>query len=69
MNDYPWIRKWERRVYAPPEDIDRVMERARREGAPQNAIFRRPDGTWATTDDLTNPATRKEMGLPPLPES
>lgn len=67
VSDYPWLRKWERRLHTPPERIDREVEQARAAGAPSNAIFCWPDGTWATTDDIGSPATRENMGLPPLP--
>lgn len=68
MSDYPWIRKWYRMMGLSPSDIDDHLTLADQDKAPRHALYRNANGTWATTNDITNPTTRWELGLPPLPE-
>ncbi|MEB3023034.1 MULTISPECIES: hypothetical protein [Mycolicibacter] len=64
--DYQYIRRWGRHMGSLDYYINDEIERARTDGAPANAIFRRDDGTWRTTDDITDPVLRKQFGLPDL---
>jgi hypothetical protein len=64
--DYPYIWAWGRRLGSFRYFIEDQVEQARADNAPQNAIDRNQDGTWSTTDDITNPTTREALGLPPL---
>jgi hypothetical protein len=43
--------------------IGQQIRPAREEQAPANAAFRRPDGTWATTRDITSRTTRQLLGV------
>jgi hypothetical protein len=43
------------------------VQQAREDNAPANALYRRENGTWATTDDITSATTRVQLGLEPLP--
>ncbi|ORW08468.1 MULTISPECIES: hypothetical protein [Mycolicibacter] len=65
-DDYPYIRLWGQRMGSFQYYIDDQIEQAREDGAPANATHRYLDGTWATTDDITDPAVRKQFGLPDL---
>lgn len=44
--------------------IESEVARARRDGAPANAVYKK-HGTdlWVTTDDITKPSTRASLGL------
>jgi hypothetical protein len=61
-DDYPWIWRWGRLLGSFSYYIENEVKRAREDGAPQNAIYRRNDGTWATTDDVTSEDTRRQLG-------
>lgn len=52
MKDYKYIRAWGMMLHAFPHNIESVVERARCEGAPETAIYRRDDGTWATFEGI-----------------
>jgi len=43
------------------------LEQARTDNAPQNAVHRRDDGTWSTTDDILPDDVRARYDLKPLP--
>lgn len=68
MSDYPWIRKWYRMMGLSQSYIDDHLALADQDNAPRHALYRNGNGTWATTNDITNPTTRWELGLPPLSE-
>lgn len=65
-NDYPYIRAWCKMMGSFDYWLQDQLEQARADNAPQNATYRRDDGTWSTTDNITNPDTRTQLGLPPL---
>lgn len=62
-NDYHWIREWGKLLGSHDEYIDRQVEKARRDNAPENAIYKSNDGRWVTTDDVTSGETRHALGL------
>ena len=67
--DYPWIRKWGAVVGSRPPGsryLKEELERAREDGAPATAVYKKSDGVWVTTDDVTDPRTRHGLGLPAL---
>jgi hypothetical protein len=68
-NDYPYIRSWGRIMGSFRYFVEDEIDRARVDGAPQNAIHRKDDGTWATTDDVRSDETRRRLGLDPVPTS
>lgn len=71
MVDYPWIRKWDEFMGSCASYIKEQLALARAENAPRNAIYKRDDGSWATTEDVTNPDLRSVLGLmtSPAPET
>jgi hypothetical protein len=66
-NDYPFIRAWGRLMGSYNYYIRDQVQQARDDHAPANAVYRREDGTWATTDDITPATTRIQLGLDPFP--
>jgi hypothetical protein len=66
-NDYPFIRAWGRIMGSHRDYIDHQVELARQDQARPDAIYRRDDGTWATTDEILRSDTRRRLGLDPLP--
>lgn len=68
VGDYVYIRKWGYMLGSTHWYIDEQVELARRDGAPQNATYRNVDGTWHTTDAITNNLTRVNLGLEPRVE-
>jgi hypothetical protein len=66
-DDYPYIRKWGTYAGSLPSYVDEQVARARETGAPQNAVYEihdnGPTGVWRTTDNITNPAARRFLGL------
>lgn len=63
MKDYEFIRKWENINKSSNHFIKRQIDIARKDGAPQNAIYKTLDGSWATADDIITSSMRKEFGL------
>ena len=63
--DYPFIRAWHRNTGAFGGYIERMVEAARAEGAPQDAIFQERPGVWAVWDDIRGDDTRERIGAPP----
>ena len=62
--DYPWIRAWCHMLGSYAYYTKRQGEQARQDHAPGNAIYKQQDGSWATTDDSTNPEALRSLGLP-----
>src|SRR2546423_935913 len=65
-NDYPFVRAWGQIMGSHLYYIDHQVDLAREAQAPPDAIYRRDDGTWATTDEILRSDTRR-LGLDPLP--
>lgn len=64
MNEqYPMIRRWGKLLHSMDYYIDNQIEQAKKDKAPMNAIHKREDGSWATTDDITSEVTRQLMGI------
>lgn len=62
--EYVWIRKWSK-VFSTPDYItENSLKVARRDGAPQNSIYKAEHGAWVTTDDITSLTMRRQLGLP-----
>ena len=66
-NDYPFIRAWGRIMGSHRDYIDHQVELAREDQAPPDAIYRRDDGTWATTDEILRSDTRCRCRNPNSP--
>jgi hypothetical protein len=69
--DYPWIRAWGTFMGSSWGYVDQEIAQARMDKAPPHAIYREVDGTWRTTDDITEPRTRLTLGsaIPAEPSS
>lgn len=64
--EYALIWLWGRLLSSQPSWIREQQERAAREGAPLNAIYRK-EVRWHTADEVLHPDTRALLGLGPLP--
>ena len=53
MTDYKWIRFWGQYMGSQSFYVDAQVERAKKERAPANAIYRDTDG-WKTTAQIEN---------------
>lgn len=62
---YELIWRWGRLLSSQPSWIREQQERAAREGAPLNAIYRK-EMRWHTADEVLHPDTRALLGLEPL---
>lgn len=62
--EYHWIRKWGEYLLSKNYYIKDQQKLAAEDGAPLNAIFKKEDGTWETTDGITSEVTRYYLGLP-----
>lgn len=62
--DYAWIEKWGLTLGSHRYYIVAQQELAAGDGAPLTAIYKR-GAVWFTIDDITNPLTRRNMGLEP----
>lgn len=61
--EYKWIRKWGEMFSYPEYYTENAIMVARRDGAPQNAIYKHDGGVWATTDDIVSLTVRMHLGL------
>lgn len=59
--DYKYIRAWGRMLHSLPGYIEGEVEKARRDHAPQTAIFCRQDGHWATFEEVENEISRNAV--------
>jgi hypothetical protein len=50
--DYLYIRAWGQLLGSVQNYIEVEVERARQDHAPETAIYRRQDGTWATFEEI-----------------
>jgi hypothetical protein len=63
VKDYIWIRKWGEVLHSNKEYIEAEVQRAIATDAPDNAIYFRHNGTWATTDNIVDKIMRIKLGL------
>lgn len=61
MNEYLYIRAFGKILGSFQGYIEMEVDKAQREKAPQNAIFRRQNGSWATFDDIQYEDVRKRV--------
>ena len=66
---YDYIVQWGNLLGSSAAFIQDECDRAQADRAPKHATYRNDDGSWATTDDVTNTSTRRILGLEPLPPS
>src|SRR6266536_6510136 len=65
-NDFPFIRRWGQLMGSHDRYVTERIKLAQLEQAPQDALYRHDNGTWATTDDITSANIRRHLGLEPL---
>lgn len=58
--DYKYIRAWGDFLHSQQNYIDGEVKAARETKAPENAVFRKPDGSWETFDNV-NPTTQQQI--------
>lgn len=61
MKDYAYIQAWGRMLRSFPYYVKGEVEKARRDGAPETAIYRREDGTWAVFEEISCENTKRAM--------
>lgn len=61
MKDYKYIRAWGIMLHSFPRYIEGEVEKARREGAPETAIYRQDDGAWATFEGIKREDARETI--------
>jgi hypothetical protein len=64
MNEqaYRYIRAWGKWLHSHSWYIGEQVDRARREGAPADAIYRSDaEGRWVTVGEITDPQTRDRV--------
>ncbi|MGC5322761.1 hypothetical protein ACPXB5_28980 [Micromonospora arida] len=66
--DYPYIRAWGRMRGSAPDYLAYLLDLARAQNAPADAVeFRHRDGHWITTDEIWAADSRRHLGLDPIP--
>ena len=58
---YYYIRAWGKLLNSFAYYIEAEIERARKDKAPETAIYRREDGTWATFEQIESPVTKADI--------
>lgn len=58
MSDYPYIRAWARLI---GWDADADVEAARRDNAPEDAIYQRKNGEWVTFSYISSDEVRDKV--------
>ena len=59
--DYKYIRAWGSMLESFPSYIENEVKRAQNDKAPQTAIYRKSDGTWAIFEDIQSDATKTSV--------
>ena len=59
--DYKFIRAWWKMLGSFSYFVKGEVEQARRDNAPQNAVYRNADGRWVTYDEITSERTRERV--------
>lgn len=61
MNEYIYLRAWCRMLGSFSTFTENEVARAKADGAPQTAIYRRTDGTWATFEEIQCKETKQTV--------
>lgn len=59
--DYKYIRAWGKHLGSFNYYIDGEVLKARKDNAPQNAIYKNSKGNWQTFDDIKSDNTKKQI--------
>lgn len=55
---YLYVRAWGKMLNSYPWYVEREVEKAKTDNAPETAIYRRDDGKWAVFEDIENKAVK-----------
>lgn len=58
---YKYIWAWGKLMGSYDTFIQREINMAEEDGAPEDAVYRRSDGTWATFEQIHSEATKQEI--------
>lgn len=59
--DYPYIRAWYKIAGSPPDFTENEVETARKEKAPQTAVYKRKDGAWEIFEGIVHGETKQQL--------
>ena len=59
--DYKYIRAWGISLGSFDYYIENQIAKAKEDNAPQTAIYKRQDGTWATFEEIKREDTKEEI--------
>ena len=59
--DYLYIQAWEKMMGALPNYVEAQMAQARKDGAPETAIYKANDGTWQTFEGIKREDTKQKI--------
>ncbi len=60
-SDYKYLRAWCMMMGSFPEWVEAQVERAKRENAPETAVYRNNDGRWVTFDEVKSHTARQRV--------
>lgn len=59
--DYVYIRAWCKLMNATPDVTENEVETARKEKAPQTAVYKRKDGAWEIFEGIVRGETKQQL--------
>lgn len=59
--DYVYIRAWCKLMNATPDVTENEVETARKEKAPQTAVYKNKDGTWENFEGIVRSETKQQL--------
>lgn len=59
--DYPYIRAWCKMMKSTPDFTENEVETARKEKAPQTAVYKNKDGTWEIFEGIVRGETKQQL--------
>ena len=59
--DYVYIRAWCKLMNSTPEFTENEVEAARKEKAPQTAVYKRKDGVWEIFEGIVRGGTKQQL--------
>ena len=59
--DYKYVRAWGQSLGSHGYYIEEQIANAKKDNAPQTAIYKRQDGTWATFEEIKRDDTKEEI--------
>lgn len=59
--DYPYIRAWCKIAGSPLDITENEVTTARKEKAPQTAVYKRKDGVWEIFEGIVRGETKQQL--------